>query len=89
MRNLWREKIEDVNNWKDEYIIEIFLLNLSFGVLRDNDNGDGYDWKNKTKKDYRKTIVKLLKEGEYSVSLKHDISMLVDMLIGFSEYDNE
>ena len=88
MRNLWREKIEDYDNWKDEHVIEIFLLDLSFRVLKDNDNGDGYDWENKTKKDYREVIVRLLKEGEYSVGLKQDISRLVDMLIGFSEYDN-
>tara|TARA_R110002153_G_C13226545_1_gene489374 strand:+ start:421 stop:696 length:276 start_codon:yes stop_codon:yes gene_type:complete len=87
LRNLWRERIEDLENWEDEHVIEICLLELSFKVLRDNDNGNGYDWKNKTKHDYRDTIVRLLKEGKYSDDLKNNISMLIDMLIGFSEYD--
>ena len=58
-----------------------WLLVLVSVVLKKNDNGEGYDWKNCESDVWRQEICLYLSTMDYDVEMKEVVSALVELLM--------
>ena len=71
------------NKWEDKFFVS--MVGFISSVLKENDEGSGYDFKEKSLEENREFIYDLIQESDYSGKLKFELRDFMEVILSKNE----